>query len=183
MGESNKPIRDIVTVRDGSAVRIGRREQIAPAVVTIADYAIEPVRERCHPVQDVESIINDFVAGIPVIETADEHVCTSLCFAVNGRRGDDHLIAAWADKPFSFALGRQTVDVTANKLFQVGLTLDEKIAVNPREFVCPASGHFERKHLHMLFVDQHDSSSALYSSCDTRHSPGSTSSRNPRYTG
>src|ERR1017187_6045617 len=114
---------------------------------------------------------------IPVIETADEHVCTSFCLAVNGRRGDDHLIAAWADKPFSFALGRQTVDVTANELLQLALAFEEEVAANLREFVRPALGHFERKHLHMLFVDQHDSSSALNFSCETLHSSVSTSVR------
>ena len=51
------------------------------------------------------------------------------------------------------ALGRQTVDVTANELFQVGFTLDEKVAAHPRELVVPVFGHFEGEQLHMLFVD------------------------------
>src|ERR1039458_9879450 len=78
------------------------------------------------------------------------------------------------------ALGRQTADVTADELLQVGLTLDEKVTANPGELVVPVFGHFKREHLHMFFVDQHNSSPALYLSCETRHSPASTSSRGPR---
>jgi hypothetical protein len=52
-----------------------------------------------------------------------------------------------------FALGRQTVDVTADELLQLTLTLEEKVAADPGEFVRPAFGHFEGKQLHMFFVD------------------------------
>jgi hypothetical protein len=60
--------------------------------------------------------------------------------------------AAFIGLQDGFALGRQTTDVIADELLQVGLTLDEKVAANPREFVRPALGHFEREQLHMFFV-------------------------------
>src|SRR5690348_2148735 len=78
-----------------------------------------------------------------------------------------------------FAFGRQAVDVTADELLQLALALEEKAAANPCKFVRPAFGHFESEHFHLLFVDQYNSP-ALYLSCETRHSAGSTSSRGPR---
>jgi hypothetical protein len=47
-----------------------------------------------------------------------------------------------------FSLGRQTADVITDEFLHLALTLEEKVAANPREFVGPALGHCERKHLY-----------------------------------
>src|ERR1039458_10362212 len=44
IGESNKAVRDIVGVSGRRAVSIGRRDQIASAIVAIGDNAIQPIR-------------------------------------------------------------------------------------------------------------------------------------------
>src|SRR6266567_6715562 len=88
-----------------------------------------------------------------------------------------------------FAFGGQSLNVMTNELLQVRFALDEELATDPGELVCPGFGHVQGELFDVLFADQldldfhaHGSSSSLtdlYLIWPTVHSCGATSSRRP----